>query len=127
CYKFYFSITKSWLESESICEEDGGSLYLANSQFKLNLIRQNLVNHFGVGVAAFVYLGATDTHEEGIWNWFNGEPVNRDMFRPGTPDNYQNNQHCMCYRIDSAGLSGLDDKTCNVKGNFICEIILKDG
>ncbi|ESO89845.1 hypothetical protein LOTGIDRAFT_164533 [Lottia gigantea] len=115
CYKFYFSITKSWLESESICEEDGGSLYLANSQFKLNLIRQNLVNHFGVVAHVFAHLGATDINNEGIWNWFNGDPVNYTFFLPQRPDNHNQNQHCMSYRIHNASTCGLDDKTCNVK------------
>ncbi|ESO84931.1 hypothetical protein LOTGIDRAFT_79356, partial [Lottia gigantea] len=62
-----------------------------------------------------VFLGGSDLHEEGVWKWLNGEPVNRTLFLPGEPNDL-NGENCLSTRK-----TGYNDVGCFLNYKYICE------
>ncbi|GFR67901.1 C-type lectin [Elysia marginata] len=66
------------------------------------------------------FTGGNDIHKEGVWRfWHSNRPLRFSNWLKGTPDNNNNNQHC----LELLPLHGLqfNDVPCFKKGKFICE------
>ncbi|KAK6176742.1 hypothetical protein SNE40_014983 [Patella caerulea] len=121
CYRLY-SHPESWQEAQKVCEDDGGYLFLVNSDKKYEIVKLKALADGGSGSVTYYYVGATDEHKEDVWNWLDGSPVNRSYFIPGRPDNYQKIQHCLSFMTGND--VGLDDRSCLSPHSFFCEISL---
>jgi hypothetical protein len=54
------------------------------------------------------WLGMTDKVKEGDWRWFSGEHSKYFNWASGQPDNYNNNEHYACIRVDG-GWNDIND------------------
>ncbi|ESO84928.1 hypothetical protein LOTGIDRAFT_168185 [Lottia gigantea] len=102
----------SWTSAQAECEKDNGQLFIADTQAKRDI-------SIKVRTGA-VFLGASDLDEEGVWKWLNGEPVNRTLFSPNEPNNFNGHENCM-----SARSTGYNDEKCSRNFKYICEVPTK--
>lgn len=71
----------TWPEAESYAVELGGHLVAINDQQE----QEWLVQAFGGD--RWFWIGFTDSTEEGVWIWSNGDPVTYTNWYPGEPNN----------------------------------------
>ena len=64
--------------------------------------------------------------DESTWRWVGtGEELGYTNWRPGQPDNHNNDQHCIYYRADGAD-PRWDDWHCHAaRLNYVCEIKMR--
>ncbi|XP_051540619.1 C-type lectin domain family 10 member A-like [Myxocyprinus asiaticus] len=67
---FYYlsSELKSWSESRRYCTERGADLIIINNREEHEFVRK-------VCVQNWVWIGLTDSDEEGTWKWVNGSTL----------------------------------------------------
>ncbi|ESO88139.1 hypothetical protein LOTGIDRAFT_165878 [Lottia gigantea] len=94
----YNSTEVTWLEAQKKCEDEGGFLFMVD-----NPDSQHLMTSYVSSGGILTFLGATDINQEGVWEWFNGVPINQSAFLPGDPNNALNLEHCINYMIDLPG------------------------
>ena len=65
-----------------------------------------------------IWIGLTDTHEEGNWSWSDQTPVDYDNWVPGQPNNaYGGVQDCgVFYILDG----GWHDDRCSKLHEYLC-------
>ena len=66
-YKLYTE-RKTWVDAEATCQEEGGHLASVLSDEE-----QEEVRAAKIGVS-HIWIGATDSREEGVWRWADGSP-----------------------------------------------------
>ena len=89
----------SWESAKDYCEQLGGHLVVINSA-KENEAVWNYVNSKGY---ESVYLGLSDTEEEGNWKWVNGDPVEYTNWKEGEPNAYTDAENYAEYAFDVEG------------------------
>lgn len=89
----------SWEAAKEYCEQLGGHLVVINSA-KENEAVWNYVNSKGY---ESVYLGLSDTEEEGNWKWVNGDPVEYTNWKEGEPNAYTDAENYAEYAFDVEG------------------------
>ncbi|NXJ06772.1 CL17A protein, partial [Odontophorus gujanensis] len=111
CY--YFSTEKkSWIEARAACSMLGAQLAIVNSELE----NKFLANHI-MEIRAF-WLGLSDMHREGDWQWLDGQALSLSFWRSGEPNNV--GQHGEdCATVSSSGL--WNDVTCTSPEAWICE------
>ncbi|XP_051972993.1 CD209 antigen-like protein A isoform X9 [Xyrauchen texanus] len=106
---FYYisSEKKSWSESRRYCTERGADLVIINNIEEQNFLKK----HSGEEI----WIGLTDSENEGTWKWVNGKTLNSGFWMAGQP-NGQRTENCAL--IIS---SEWHDYPCNDAFKWICE------
>ena len=85
-HHYYCSTQPSeWHSAKATCEDNGGYLAVINN-FDENTFLANLLT------TQSAWIGLSDFHSEGNFEWVNGDPLNYTNWYPGQPNNYNNNQ-----------------------------------
>jgi C-type mannose receptor len=113
-YKF-FERKMSWHRAKISCEIFGGHLVTISDQDEQDFVAKlppKLDN------ANRVWIGFSDRHSEGKWEWITDENLSFQNWAPGLPDNLGGNQDCA--EMGYAG-SKWNDKESTSRFAFICE------
>uniref|UniRef100_A0A8C1VHE5 Zmp:0000001103 n=1 Tax=Cyprinus carpio TaxID=7962 RepID=A0A8C1VHE5_CYPCA len=105
---FISSEWKSWTESRRYCTERGADLIIIN-----NREEQNFVN--SIAGSTLVWIGLTDSDEEGRWKWVDGSNMISSFWWSGEPSGYRGKNCAVSYP------SGWYDNQCNTAYKWICE------
>ncbi|MGH0184859.1 UNVERIFIED_CONTAM: hypothetical protein FKN15_016212 [Acipenser sinensis] len=107
---YYFSKeNKVWKEARTFCQSQNSDLAVINSEEELKYLQDK-------GPANELWLGLSDSDNEGTWKWLDGRVVEKRLWHKGEPNNYQNNEDC---GLLTNGL--LNDFMCETKLHWICE------
>ncbi|XP_058626522.1 CD209 antigen-like protein E isoform X2 [Onychostoma macrolepis] len=108
---FYFisSDGKSWTESRRYCTERGADLIIINNREEQDFVKN-------ISGYAHVWIGLTDSDEEGTWKWVDGSTLNSGFWWPGKPNYYTGNEDCALSYI-----SWWYDYSCYSAFKWICE------
>uniref|UniRef100_A0A8C7SNG1 C-type lectin domain-containing protein n=1 Tax=Oncorhynchus mykiss TaxID=8022 RepID=A0A8C7SNG1_ONCMY len=117
---FLSTETKTWKESRQDCLERGADLVIINSReeqeflFKLN---------------KRVWIGLTDSDNEGTWKWVDGTPLTTWYWYYPQPDNggakpKNGEEDCVEIRTDQSDLSAWNDLSCAENLHWICEKVV---
>lgn len=118
CY--YFSVPTENLnfdETKQRCSNMSSSMLIINDEDEQLWIKRQIS---GKG---YFWLGLTDSAEENIWRWVDGNLPNYSKWKPGQPDNWS---HGHAEGEDCAGLiheALWNDFFCTERIGFICERI----
>uniref|UniRef100_A0A673Y8N2 CD209 antigen-like protein E n=1 Tax=Salmo trutta TaxID=8032 RepID=A0A673Y8N2_SALTR len=111
---FLSSEKKTWKESRQDCLDRGADLVIINSKeeqtFLFNLKKR-------------VWIGLTDSVNEGTWKWVDDTPLTTRYWHKPQPDNagHTGNEDCVEIRTDQRPLEAWNDMSCDSKLNWICE------
>uniref|UniRef100_A0A8B9R6L2 C-type lectin domain-containing protein n=1 Tax=Anas platyrhynchos TaxID=8839 RepID=A0A8B9R6L2_ANAPL len=102
CYLFSTD-AKPWMEAKDSCAGLGGQLAIVNSELENTRV---------------FWLGLSDMHKEGDWQWVDGRSLSLSFWGSGEPNNV--GQHGEdCATVSSRGL--WNDATCSGAEAWICE------
>ncbi|XP_074990248.1 C-type lectin domain family 4 member G-like [Calonectris borealis] len=111
CY-FFSTTTKHWLAAKDSCADFNAHLAVVDTEqenkFLANHIMENRV----------FWLGLTDTHKEGDWQWVDGRSLSLSFWNKGEPNNV-GHQGEDCATIFSNGR--WNDIVCSDAKAWICE------
>uniref|UniRef100_A0A8C1V466 C-type lectin domain-containing protein n=1 Tax=Cyprinus carpio TaxID=7962 RepID=A0A8C1V466_CYPCA len=77
---------KSWSDSRQYCRDRGADLVIINTEEKQ------------VSLCEFserVWIGLSDTENEGIMKWVDNSPLKQGFWLKGEPNNYYENEDCI--------------------------------
>nr|XP_046193609.1 CD209 antigen-like protein E [Oncorhynchus gorbuscha] len=116
CY-FLSTGMKTWQESRLDCFERGADLVIINSEEEKKLLYQ-----LDGDADLLVWIGLTDSVNEGTWKWVDGTPLTTSYWKSGKPDyGGTNNKDCVeVYHRDNV-LANWNDAPCNRMLHWICE------
>ncbi|XP_058889912.1 macrophage mannose receptor 1-like [Acipenser ruthenus] len=114
CY-YISSDVKSWPDARSDCEMRGGDLMSISTVQERTWIRTQ------IGVSNIYWIGLNDVVSEGVWEWSDGSPFLEELqnWRPGQPDNWQDNEDCVQFAASDS--ARWNDEFCTVARNYICK------
>uniref|UniRef100_A0A671SRG8 C-type lectin domain-containing protein n=1 Tax=Sinocyclocheilus anshuiensis TaxID=1608454 RepID=A0A671SRG8_9TELE len=109
---------KSWSESRQYCRDRGADLVIINTDEKQRFISSL--------VSERVWVGLSDTENEGIMKWVDNSTLKQGFWLKGEPNNYYENEDCieLYYKRDQVEMSPLNswnDQPCSEKKKGICE------
>uniref|UniRef100_A0A673HHI2 CD209 antigen-like protein 2 n=1 Tax=Sinocyclocheilus rhinocerous TaxID=307959 RepID=A0A673HHI2_9TELE len=104
---------KSWSDSRQYCRDRGADLVIINTEEKQVSFER-------------VWIGLSDTENEGIMKWVDNSPLKQGFWLKGEPNNYYENEDCieLNYKRDQVEMSPLNswnDVPCSEKKKGICE------
>ncbi|XP_051540618.1 C-type lectin domain family 4 member M-like [Myxocyprinus asiaticus] len=99
---------KSWSESRKYCTERGADLLIIN-----NINKQKFVTKVTGGNN--IWIGLTDSADEGTWKWVNGSTLTSGFWKSGQPNGQRIENCAVSY------LTGWFDYSCNNAYKWICE------
>ncbi|XP_039205130.1 C-type lectin domain family 4 member E-like [Crotalus tigris] len=108
---YYFSDTEqNWEMAKEKCAEHDSHLVIINTKKEQDFVTRNLKSS--------IWLGLTDTEEEGTWRWVDGSlPVERS-WRQGEPNNGgQKDEDCAVLYKEGKW----NDIRCDTHVKFVCE------
>ncbi|XP_071264041.1 CD209 antigen-like protein C isoform X2 [Salvelinus alpinus] len=117
---FLSTETKTWKESREDCLERGADLVIINSDkeqtFLINLKKR-------------VWIGLTDSVNEGTWKWVDGTPLTTRYWFYPQPDNgggkpVNGEEDCVEIRNDQSPLQAWNDVSCAENLHWICEKVV---
>jgi hypothetical protein len=85
----YFDMQTTWYEAEKICNNLGGHLVTITSEEEQNTVSDLLKNTNN----GEIWLGATDSQNEGTWKWITKESFNYSNWDTSQPDNANSVEH----------------------------------
>ncbi len=107
-YKFY-QIVCDWQTASDHCKKLGGHLVTVSSQKENNFVSKLIKNNY-------IWLGASDADEEGVFLWETGETFKYTNWLSGQPDNYNEQD-----RIGMMPSGKWDDAYAAAQVCFVCE------
>eukprot|EP00063_Salmo_salar_P075404 XP_014050239.1 PREDICTED: C-type lectin domain family 4 member M-like [Salmo salar] len=121
CY-FLSTERKTWEESRLDCLAIGADLVIINSRQE-----QKLLYQLDGDADLLVWIGLTDSVNEGTWKWVDGTPLTTSYWKSGQPDHGGTNNEEDCvevYHRDGV-LANWNDAPCNHMLRWICEKLQK--
>uniref|UniRef100_A0A4W5QKA4 C-type lectin domain-containing protein n=1 Tax=Hucho hucho TaxID=62062 RepID=A0A4W5QKA4_9TELE len=111
---FLSTETKTWNESREDCLERGADLVIINSDKEQTFL---------FNLKMRLWIGLTDSVNEGTWTWVDGTPLTTRYWHKPQPDNAgpTGNEDCVEIRTDQRPLEAWNDLSCDSKLNWICE------
>ncbi|XP_052459458.1 CD209 antigen-like protein A isoform X1 [Carassius gibelio] len=108
---------KSWSDSRQYCRDRGADLVIINTEEKQRFI-SSLVKER-------VWIGLSDTENEGNMKWVDNSPLTQGFWLKGEPNN-ANNEDCIEMNVNReklvwSPLSSWNDLSCSEKKKGICE------
>lgn len=117
-YKLY-NKALPWREAYKFCEQQGGHLVTINSENEQSFL-YNLINEKSTG--SFLWLGATDSYEEGKWKWITGNSILYQNWADNEPNNSNDEDYMVLYKSSGKWNDGNDIFYSDTKAySFICE------
>ncbi len=120
-YKFFPEVLP-WHRAKARCEEMGGRLPIVGSRaendFVMNLALRGITSP---GPMDGVWLGATDEHKEGDWEWVDGSTLSFTMWAPGQPNNKQNREHYLLLWLPKNVWADQPNESTQHVAYFVCE------
>ncbi|XP_032060831.1 C-type lectin domain family 17, member A-like [Aythya fuligula] len=111
CYLFSTD-PKPWMEAKASCAGLGGQLAIVNSELENKFLANYIME------TRVFWLGLSDMHKEGDWQWVDGRSLSLSFWNSGEPNNV--GQHGEdCATVSSRGL--WNDATCSGAEAWICE------
>eukprot|EP00075_Anas_platyrhynchos_P011143 XP_027300396.1 C-type lectin domain family 17, member A [Anas platyrhynchos] len=111
CYLFSTD-AKPWMEAKDSCAGLGGQLAIVNSELENKFLANYIME------TRVFWLGLSDMHKEGDWQWVDGRSLSLSFWGSGEPNNV--GQHGEdCATVSSRGL--WNDATCSGAEAWICE------
>ncbi|NWZ30983.1 CL17A protein, partial [Asarcornis scutulata] len=111
CYLFSTD-PKPWMEAKASCAGLGGQLAIVNSKLENKFLANYIME------TQVFWLGLSDMHKEGDWQWVDGRSLSLSFWNSGEPNNV--GQHGEdCATVSSRGL--WNDATCSGAEAWICE------
>uniref|UniRef100_A0A672QET2 C-type lectin domain-containing protein n=1 Tax=Sinocyclocheilus grahami TaxID=75366 RepID=A0A672QET2_SINGR len=105
---------KSWSDSRQYCRDRGADLIIINSEEKQR--------HISSFIKERVWIGLSDTENEGNMKWVDNSPLNQGFWAEGEPNNYRgNSEDCIEMRPSDPVLNNWNDHSCSEKKKGICE------
>ncbi|XP_016419828.1 C-type lectin domain family 4 member M-like isoform X2 [Sinocyclocheilus rhinocerous] len=109
---------KSWSDCRQYCRDRGADLVIINTEEKQRCISSL--------VSERVWIGLSDTENEGIMKWVDNSPLKQGVWFEDEPNNYGGNEDCieLNYNREKTGWSPLNswnDVPCSEKKKGICE------
>ncbi|XP_048031554.1 CD209 antigen-like protein C isoform X2 [Megalobrama amblycephala] len=111
---FYYisSEKKNWTESRRNCTERGADLIIINNKEEQDFVKK-------MSDGALVWIGLTNSDEEGTWKWVDGTNMTSGFWRSGE-SNGDTGQNCVLTYTP-----GWADYPCNYHFKWICEKTIK--
>ncbi|XP_020331656.2 type-2 ice-structuring protein-like [Oncorhynchus kisutch] len=120
CY-FLSTERKTWEESKLDCLARGADLVIINSRQE-----QKLLYQLHGDADLLVWIGLTDTVNEGTWKWVDGTPLTTSYWKSGKPDHGgTNNKDCVEVNHRDNVLANWNDAPCSHMLHWICEKLQK--
>ncbi|XP_058605277.1 CD209 antigen-like protein 2 [Onychostoma macrolepis] len=111
---FFMSIElKNWSDSRQYCRDRGGDLVIINTEEKQR--------HISSFTTERVWIGLSDTEQEGIMKWVNNSPLKQGFWFKGEPNNYNGDEDCIELNYKRETLNSWNDRKCSDKIKGICE------
>uniref|UniRef100_A0A672HX46 C-type lectin domain-containing protein n=1 Tax=Salarias fasciatus TaxID=181472 RepID=A0A672HX46_SALFA len=108
---YYISSTeRTWQESRDDCLSRGADLMIIDSQEEQDFSRR---------FSQEVWIGLTDSAQEGTWQWVDGTLLNTSYWLPGEPNNDDEGKEENCAEIHVD--NGWNDRVCEKLNYWICE------
>uniref|UniRef100_A0A8B9SEX7 C-type lectin domain-containing protein n=1 Tax=Apteryx owenii TaxID=8824 RepID=A0A8B9SEX7_APTOW len=110
CY-FLSTVQKTWQDAKLFCDSYGSHLAIINSEQENKFLANQIMDRQ-------FWLGLTDMHKEGDWQWVDGSPLSLKFWNAGEPNNVGHEGE------DCATLYGSgrwNDITCFDTKTWICE------
>uniref|UniRef100_A0A8C1C1L1 C-type lectin domain-containing protein n=1 Tax=Cyprinus carpio carpio TaxID=630221 RepID=A0A8C1C1L1_CYPCA len=108
CLYYFSSERKSWTESRKYCRETGADLIIINNREEQELLRKWFDNKR-------VWIGLTDSDEEGKWKWVDGSTLTSGFWMFGEPSGHRR-ENCALTVVGEWA-----DHPCTEEYNWICE------
>ncbi|XP_067236971.1 C-type lectin domain family 4 member D-like isoform X3 [Chanodichthys erythropterus] len=106
---------KNWSDSRHFCQDRGGYLVMIKSEEKQRLVTSFMKKRINKNV----WIGLSDTENEGIMKWVDNSTLNEGFWIKGEPNNY-GDEDCVTMYL-SPDLANWNDFPCSIKCKFICE------
>lgn len=117
-YKLY-NKALPWREAYKFCEQQGGHLVTINSENEQSFL-YNIINE--KSTSAYLWLGATDSYEEGKWKWITGDSIVYRNWADNEPNNSNDEDYMVLYKNSGKWNDGNDIYYSDTKAySFICE------
>lgn len=105
---------KTFADAKKACETSGGTLAIFKSREDGVAVKEALAQRFP---AKRLWIGATDSAEEGTWTWTSGAKFEWDRWLPGEPNNF-NREDCAELHVAPWMWNDMD---CGMKLPSVCE------
>uniref|UniRef100_A0A673L1W8 Si:ch73-343l4.8 n=1 Tax=Sinocyclocheilus rhinocerous TaxID=307959 RepID=A0A673L1W8_9TELE len=107
---------KNWSDSRQYCRDRGADLVIINTEEKqVSLFISSLVSER-------VWIGLSDTENEGSMKWVDNSPLNQGFWAEGEPNNNEvKNEDCIELIPSYPTLNNWNDRSCSEKKKGICE------
>jgi len=119
CY-FLSNETKNWFAAETFCQGEGGHLASVHSDATNDFIWERLIRT-DIDV---IWLGGSDTGEEGVWKWTDCTPWNFTVWSKLNPNNHGGHEDCLnVYKLmfwSKQEDKKWNDDTCSKEFGFVC-------
>ncbi|KAG8519253.1 CD209 antigen [Galemys pyrenaicus] len=110
CY--FFSRSKNnWKDSVSMCKDMDAHMVVVNSAAE-----QKFIESWDLREEKRTWIGLSDHHNEGSWQWVDGSPLALSFWRQGEPNNFGDEDCVELYK------DGWNDGLCNFENAWICEM-----
>uniref|UniRef100_A0A673Y9J5 C-type lectin domain-containing protein n=1 Tax=Salmo trutta TaxID=8032 RepID=A0A673Y9J5_SALTR len=114
---FLSTETKTWEKSREDCVKRGADLVIINS---------NMEQTFLFNLEKRVWIGLTDSVNEGTWKWVDDTPLTTRYWYDPQPDNgggkvINGEEHCVEIRTDQSLPNAWNDLSCAENLHWICE------
>lgn len=120
-YKFFPEVL-SWHRAKARCEEMGGHLATIGSREENDFVRNLALRGITrLGPLDGVWLGATDEHKEGAWEWVDGTGFSFTQWGPDQPNNKQNREHYLLLFLPKNEWSDQPNESTQHVAYFVCE------
>ncbi|XP_073697624.1 C-type lectin domain family 4 member E-like [Garra rufa] len=105
---------KSWSDSRQYCRDRGADLIIIDSEEKQR--------HISLFVKERMWIGLSDTENEGNMKWVDNSPMKQGFWVVGEPNNYRgNDEDCIEMRPSDSVLENWNDVSCSEMKKGICE------
>ncbi|XP_055007226.1 C-type lectin domain family 4 member M-like [Boleophthalmus pectinirostris] len=104
---------RSWEDSRSFCQEQGGDLVVINNEEEQNFLRV---------YGGRRWIGLSDRQTEGVWKWVDGSSLTLSSWLSGEPNDGNGNEDCGEILMRDNGDWKLNDLSCNNEQSCICEM-----
>ncbi|XP_037360594.1 CD209 antigen-like [Talpa occidentalis] len=110
CYLFSRS-QRTWESSVSACEDMSAQLVVVNTADE-----QKFLQSWEIRNEKRTWIGLSDRHTEGSWQWVDGTPVGLSFWKQGEPNNHGDEDCVELYN------DGWNDSLCHLEKAWICEM-----